>query len=90
MNATGYLSNCVDSRTSALAHELHQFSYADLGDIATRVAGEFLLLFSPIYKLESLHGIKTVLRASTRWLEGQFQLLAIGKPTARRGSAKRT
>ena len=94
MNAADYLLECADPRTSALVSESHQFSYAELRDAAARVAGEFLLLFCPRDKPESvpdaLHGLQAALRAGIRRLEGQFQLQVIGKPTARRGSAWRT
>ena len=94
MNVADYRLEFADPRTSALVGESHQFSYAELRDGAARVAGEFLLLFcsktKPEFVPDALHGLQPALRAGTRRLEGQFQLLVIGKPTARRRSAWRT
>ncbi len=76
-----------------VAIHLLEFAYTQLRDVAARMAGEFLLLFCPSEKPESipdaLHGLQADLRTDTRRLEGQFQMLVIGKPIVRRGSAWR-
>jgi acyl-CoA synthetase (AMP-forming)/AMP-acid ligase II len=42
MNVADFLLECADPRATALVSESHQFSYAELRDVAARVAGELV------------------------------------------------